>query len=298
MPLAPVLRLMRPHQWTKNVLVFGALLFAGELIHPDPLVKSLLAFVALCLLSSATYVLNDLRDVERDRAHPTKRRRPIASGEVTPPVAWGLAVVLGSAGLIVAWLVGIGLVYTVLVYAGLQALYNLWWKRIALADVFLIAVGFVLRAIAGAVAIQEAISGWLILCTAALALLVGFGKRRHEFLLQGQKATDSRESLSEYNEKSLDALTLVMCAAACMCYGIYAVESPTALKYPGLILTVPVVWYAACRYLLLVLHKDEGGEPENLLTRDPQIVLCIILFVGLAILALSGLPLPWMQRLE
>lgn len=296
MRLPPVLRLMRPHQWTKNVLVFAALLFAGDLTKPLQVAHSLMAFAALCMLSSATYILNDLRDVARDRAHPLKRHRPLASELVSKNVAIALATLLLVAGLGVSYLVGEGLLMATLVYLGVQFIYNGGLKHIAIADVFSISFGFVIRAVAGAVAIDRPISGWLILCTAALALLIGFGKRRHEFLEQGGRAHVSRESLADYNIRTLDAMILLSAAAACLCYGVYAVESQTAARYPALILTTPAVWYGVFRYLLLVLAKDEGGEPEYLLFSDRQIVICMVAFLVLAILALSGLELPWIQR--
>jgi 4-hydroxybenzoate polyprenyltransferase len=288
-------RLLRPKQWAKNLLVFAALLFTGGWDRTGALLLACGAFFAMSLLSSAVYVLNDLRDRERDRAHPVKRNRPLASGAVSPGSAatLGLVCLVGAAGLFF-WLgpacLAIGLTYLVI-----QVLYNFGLKRVPVLDVFLLATGFVLRAALGAAAIGVTISAWLLFCTAALALLLGFGKRRHEFLLQGEARETSRESLGGYTREALDGLVLVAAAIAAICYGIYAIDSPTAVRYPALLLTAPFVLYGIARYLFLILSRTEGGEPESMLLGDPHMLLSVALFVIAAAAAVGGLRLPLLE---
>src|SRR5579871_2189459 len=217
-----VLRLLRPKQWTKGLLVFAAPLFTRLLTDPVVLRKELLAFVAVALLSSAVYILNDACDVERDRKHPTKKNRPLASGEVSLGFAAGLGIVLAAVGFGLAFSLGRGALILVGVYVALQLAYNLALKHVAVADVFLLASGYVLRAALGAAAIHVGVSGWLLFCTGALALLVGIGKRRNEFLLQTETGVETREALANYSLQGLDVLLGIAAAAAMMSYGIYS----------------------------------------------------------------------------
>src|SRR5579863_6740578 len=228
-----VVRLLRPKQWTKGLLVFAAPLFTRLLTNAEVLEKACIAFVAIALLSSAVYILNDACDIERDRRHPTKSKRPLASGEVSLKFAAVLGVVLAIAGLGHAFYLGRGALIIVGVYAALQVAYNLWLKHVAVADVFLLASGYVLRAALGAAAIHVAISGWLLFCTGALALLVGIGKRRNEFQLQTETGVETRESLTTYSLQGLDVMLAIAAAAAMMSYGIYSIESPTGRQYPA-----------------------------------------------------------------
>lgn len=289
-------RLARPKQWTKNLLVFAALIFSGKFQDPAAWGLTLAAFVAMCLVSSATYVFNDLADLERDRQHPTKRNRPLASGRIGKSPAIAMGVVFFIAGVGIATSLGMATLAIVLVYLALQFLYNLWLKRVPVADVHCISAGFVLRAVLGAAAIGVNISGWLLFCTGALALMLGFGKRRHEFRLQGDQRAASRESLVSYNQTALDALVVMFATAAALCYGIYSLESATATRYPGIIITTPLVVYGIARYTLLIFTIDEGGEPADVLFRDPHLVLTIVIFLVTALAAMSGLRLPLIER--
>ncbi|MGV3615899.1 MAG: UbiA prenyltransferase family protein [Fimbriimonas sp.] len=287
---------MRPKQWTKNLLVFAALIFSGLFREPASILAACAAFAGMCLVSSATYVFNDLADANRDRHHPTKRFRPIASGAIGKVPASALGTLLLAVGLaLVGWL-GASSLSIVGVYLALQVLYNLWLKRVPVADVHCIAAGFVLRAVLGAAAIGVSISGWLLFCTGALALMLGFGKRRHEFLLQGELRSHSRESLVSYNRVVLDALVLMFATAAALCYGIYSLESTTASRFPGIIVTTPLVVYGIARYLLIVFTIDEGGEPADVLFKDPHLLLTIFLFLVTSLAAMSGLRLPLIER--
>lgn len=286
-----VLRLMRPKQWAKNLLVFAALLFTAKLSDRGMLLLACEAFLAMCLVSSATYVINDIADAERDKAHPRKRLRPIASGQVSRASAGILATLLLLGGLAIAFAINRLSLAVVIGYLLMQVLYNGWMKRTPVADVFCIAVGFVLRAVLGAAALAVSISGWLLFCTGALALMLGFAKRRQEFIAQGSDAA-SRESLSGYSKQALDALVMVFAGSAILCYGIYCLESPTAKKYPGLVITALFVAYGISRYLWLVFAQNEGEEPETLLFKDPHILASVVFFVAAAAAAMSGLKFP------
>jgi 4-hydroxybenzoate polyprenyltransferase len=285
--LIAYIRLLRPKQWTKNLLVFAALLFVGGFSDTHKVVQALLAFAAMCLASSAVYIVNDFRDRDRDRFHPKKKWRPLAAGDVQPAVAIVLAAIALIAAIAIGAAINTGSLAILGAYIILQALYNLGLKRVPIADVFCIAIGFVLRAVLGAAAISVAISGWLLFCTGALALLLGFSKRRSEFLTL-HEPSETREALAHYTRTALDALVIVSACAAAMCYGIYCLESETAKKYPGLILTSIFVFYGIARYLLIVFSEDEGSEPETLLYKDLHILGSVILYIATAALVISG----------
>jgi len=287
------IRLLRPHQWSKNVLVFAGLLFAKDRHDAQSLTLAITAFVAMSLVSSTIYVLNDLLDVGRDRLHPVKRNRPIASGVVSTQLAVALLIACLACGAGLSLALPRAAQAVILIYVAMQIAYNFGLKRTPIADVFCIASGFVLRAALGAAAIGAEISGWLLLCTGALALLVGFGKRRHEFVLMGEGRGQSRESLGGYTLEALNGMILTAAASAMMCYGIYAMESPTAKLHPALILTTLFVAYGIYRYLLLLFGQDEGGEPEMLFVRDRHMIAALVGFVLTAVLAMSihGVPM-------
>lgn len=293
MPLA-VLRLLRPKQWTKNLLVFAALVFTGGFGDESAIRASLLAFVALCLASSAVYALNDLLDVELDRQHPKKRTRPIASGALSKAGAAAISLACAAASAVVSWLLGAPFLVGVGVYLLLQVGYNAWFKAIPILDVFVVATGFVLRAVLGAVAIQVRISGWLLFCTGALALMLAFAKRRHEFRDRGEDRGLTRPSLGGYTQAALDALVVFSAGAAALSFGVYAIESETARRHPALILTLPCVLYGVMRYLYLVFGRDSGGEPESVLLSDPHIILALLAFLGLAVYAMTGADIPFL----
>lgn len=295
MPVGAILRLMRPKQWSKNLLVFAGLLFTGSFNDSELLVRALIAFAAMCLASSGTYALNDALDVERDRRHPKKKDRPVAAGLLSPTFAIGLGTVLMALGVAIAFLLNRDSGFLVVAYLLLQMLYNGVLKSVAVADVFGLSLGFVIRAMLGATCIEVKISGWLLFCTGALALLLGFAKRRHEFRTQGEDRESTRKALGGYSNSALDALVLVSACVASICYGIYSLESPTAESHPALFLTTPFVFYGICRYVLLVFSYDEGGEPETVLLQDPHIIGSILGFVVMAVLAMKGIQIPWID---
>ncbi|MBI1756176.1 MAG: decaprenyl-phosphate phosphoribosyltransferase [Fimbriimonas ginsengisoli] len=288
-------RAARPKQWSKNLLVFAALLFTANFSNPAVVRSTLVAFAAMCLLSSGTYVINDILDRERDREHPRRRLRPIASGQVPVGAAWAMGVILLASGLALGATINRAALGLLLAYLVFQAAYNSGMKRVPVLDVFAIAFGFILRAVLGAAAVGVAISSWLLMCTGALALMLGFGKRRHEFILQGEERGRSRESLDGYSLKVLDELVVMASVGAAMTYAIYVIESPTGHRFPGLVLTSLFVFYAVSRYVYAVFRHDEGGEPETLLFRDPHILWSIVGFVIAAVLAIKGLHIPMLE---
>jgi 4-hydroxybenzoate polyprenyltransferase len=286
--LMRLLQLLRVKQYSKNVFVFAALFFTRGFVSPNRVLLTLAAVAVMCLVGSATYIVNDIADIERDRAHAKKRNRPIASGDVSIPFAISLALICGILGLVLAYAIRPQVFGCAVFYLGLQALYNLKLKHVPIADVFVIASGFVLRVIIGAVAIQAQLSGWILVCSASLALLVGFGKRRSEFIGQGEDRVRSRESMKGYSLQSLDALVVSSASVAIMCYGLYGIESPTAKQYPGLILTIPFVAFGIFRYMMLIFADAGTAEPESIVFKDLQLAVTFILFLGLAAWALTG----------
>ena len=285
MALKPYISLLRPKQYLKNTFVFAALVFSNSFRDFHLVLLTFLAFTAMCAVSSATYIVNDAIDVERDRRHPKKKTRPIAAGLVSLTAAYRLAIALLVIGLEIALTLGSITVLILVSYLLLQVLYNWKLKREPVADVFTIALGFVLRAVLGAAAISVPISGWLLFCTGSIALMLGFAKRRHEFLLHGDTA---RESLAHYNKLVLDAFVLMFAIGASMFYAIYSIQSSTALKYPLLPISVPFVIYGISRYLWLTFTQDEGGEPADLILKDPHILLVIAGFILSTLFILSG----------
>jgi 4-hydroxybenzoate polyprenyltransferase len=182
-----------------------------------------------------------------------------------------------------------------LVYLGIQVIYNLSWRNKSVADVACIAMGFVIRVVIGAIAINEPVSGWILLCTATLALMLGFGKRRHEFILMGSQST-SRKSLAEYSLQSLDMLVAFSATCAALTYSVYSIESVTARQHPGLLLTTPFVIYGIARYLVIVFGTGESGEPESLVLRDRQLIITFLGYGASALYALSNPNLPFLYR--
>jgi len=283
-----VFRLLRPKQWTKNLLVFAALVFAGRMLDPGSLANACLAFVAFCLASSSVYVVNDLVDVERDRAHPDKRHRPLASGQVSRGSATALALVLTLASLALAFGIGISFGLSVALYLVLSHYYTFVGKHIVLLDTLMVAIGFVLRAVAGALAIDVPYSDWFVLCTLFVALFIALSKRKAE-LLSGED-TRSRPVLAKYTPGALAAFTGTTMAAAIISYSLYVQdvleESGGALR--PLIFTVPFVILAIFRYFLLVENSGAGEKPEETLLTDRPLQLSMLGFLLVAVLAFYG----------
>jgi len=284
-----VLRLLRPKQWTKNLLLFAALVFAEKLLDPASVLEAAIAFVAFCLASSSVYVVNDLVDVERDRAHPEKRHRPIASGKVSRGQALVLALGLTAAALALALPLGRPFITVTVVYLGLSHFYSFVGKNIVLLDTLLVAIGFVLRAVAGALAIAVPYSDWFVLCTLFVALFIALSKRKAE-LLAGGDSSGSRPVLEHYTVGALTAFTGTSMAAAVISYSLYVqdVAGRAGEELRLLIFTVPIVIAAIFRYYLLVENAGAGEKPEEILLSDRPLQLCALAFVLLAIVAFYG----------
>lgn len=283
-----VVRLLRPTQWSKNSVLFAALIFSKHLFVVWDVFLTVLAFAAFCCVSSGAYVMNDLRDCERDRQHPLKSLRPLPSGRVSRGTAVVLALALMTAGLIGATLLDPAFGGLTLLYVVLQVAYTFWLKETVILDVMAIASGFVIRAVAGGVLIHVPVSPWLIICTFLLALFLGFSKRRHELILLDDRATDHRTSLREYSPYFLDQMIAVVTASTVVAYAIYTV-SPEVREKLGtekLYLTIPFVLFGIFRYLYLVHQKEEGGNPTQLLLSDRPLQVDVVLWIATAALLL------------
>jgi 4-hydroxybenzoate polyprenyltransferase len=272
---------LRPKQWTKNAVVFAALVFDHQLFDTTKLATVIGAFICFCLASSAIYVVNDIHDIESDRLHPRKRLRPIAAGQISVARAWGFAVVLASVGVVGGLLLRPAFGGVVAVYVLLMLVYTFVLKHMVIVDVFTISAGFVLRAVGGAVVLAVPISPWLYVCTILLSLFIGFGKRRHELLLLEDGAGLHRRNLSDYSAQLLDQFILIAAAATVMAYALYTFTSPSLPDSHAMMLTIPFVLYAIFRYLFLVHRRDEGGSPEQMLLSDAPLLVSIALW-GLA----------------
>ncbi len=266
---------MRPHQWSKNVIVFAALVFDGKLFVPTLFWQTFLVFTAFCLASSSVYILNDLVDIEKDRLHPKKRLRPLPSGLLSPRFALVAALVLAVVSLATTiWLdPWVGVVTGVYLLQNIA--YSFYLKNIVIIDVMVLALGFLLRVVAGAVIVQVAnFSPWLYVCVTLLSLFLGFGKRRHEIALLEGEAANHRASLLEYNLPLLDQLIGIVTTSTFIAYTLYGIEAQTALAQDGrMLLTTPFVFYFIARYLYLIHVKKLGGAPDELLFRDRALLL-------------------------
>jgi len=281
-----LLAALRPRQWTKNGLIFIALAFTLNLQQPGLLVRSLVTFACFCALSSAGYLLNDVVDVEADRQHPTKRWRPIASGAVPVGLALGLGLALAVGGLLGAFAVNLPFGGMALAYVALTALYSVSLKHIVLVDLFGLAAGFVLRAAAGAVAIDVPISPWLYIATMLGALLIALGKRRAELETLGVEAAGHRRNLEAYSLEFIDQLILIVSSAALMTYALYTFSAENLPRNHSMMMTIPVVLYGLFRYLFLVRQCDIGGAPEELLFRDRPLLVAVVIWLVLSVATL------------
>ncbi len=288
---AALIEAMRPRQVTKNLFVLAALLFADRFLHVNDLLRAASAFILFCAASSAIYMLNDILDADNDRMHPTKCRRPIASGRLSVAAASAASFLLGLVSVGGAFMLGNGFAACVVTYLALQAFYCLKLKHIVLIDVFTIAAGFVLRTVGGAVAINVPFSHWLILCSLLLALFLGFGKRRQEIAMLGTDAVQHRGTLEDYSIQFLDQLILVLVTSTLVCYAVYTIQSQTARLHPALWVTVPVVLFGLFRYLYLVYQKGWGGAPEEAIIKDRalQVVLLTWVLVVICAFRITGL---------
>jgi 4-hydroxybenzoate polyprenyltransferase len=290
-PLAISLVLsLRPSQWTKNLIIFAGLIFGQRLLDPGAVLQAVAAFAVFCVLSGVVYLLNDVADRDADRRHPLKRYRPIASGAVPVSAAVGLAAVLGSGALTAAFMLRFEFGAVAVAFLGLQAMYSGPLKHIVIIDVLTIAIGFVLRAVAGALVIGVAIGHWLLIVTLLLALFLALSKRRHELVLLAEGATNHRPILQEYSPYLLDQMISVVTASTLVAYA-FSTISPEVIEKFGtdkLGLTFPFPLYGIFRYLYLVHHKEGGGSPSDLLLNDTPLLACVALWAATLALIIYG----------
>jgi len=288
---------MRMKSWTKNLFVFAGILFANHWSNTHALSITALGALGFCLLSSSVYLINDIADRKRDRHHPEKKERPIAAGELSVPIAALTAFVLASAVLIISWILVPTYALILSIYLVMQMSYSFRLKHVVILDVLIIAMGFVLRAIAGVTLAIYAgftdvsISHWLIVCTFFLAVFLAFAKRRAEVIALGEYAAGHREILDEYTIPLLDEMMGIATAASIIGYSIYSVSDRTiALVSTKLWLTIPFVTYGIFRYLYLIHVKGHGGSPDRLLLSDKPLLLNILLWIIAVALALTLFP--------
>ena len=282
-PLVAFLVALRPKQWVKNVFIFAPLVFAMELKNPHAVLMALATFAAFCALASAVYLANDVRDREADRRHPVKCRRPIAAGELSPAVAIVASVLFGAGALLAAYRIAprVGAVATA--YLVLNILYSFGLKRVVILDVMIVASGFLLRAAAGAFALDVVLSHWLVLCTGLLALFLGFVKRRQEIATLTDRL-GTREILREYSLPFLDEMIGIVTGATVVAYALYAFSEEVARKLgtEHMGLTIPFVLYGIFRTLYLVHQRGEGENPTTLFLSDPPLIATVFLW-GLSV---------------
>jgi 4-hydroxybenzoate polyprenyltransferase len=281
-----LLSAVRPRQWAKNLLLFSGLVFGQQFGDIRMVLLSVAGFAVFCALAGAVYLLNDVRDRERDAAHPEKRSRPIASGELAPGTAVAAAVILFAVAIVAGFLLGPLFGLVCIAYLLLQTLYTTALKDVVLLDVFLIATGFVLRALAGAVVLAVRFSPWLFLCTMMLALFLGFGKRKHELMALGADVDSHRPALRLYSPALLDQAVGLSATAAVLSYSLYALTSTTGRENPYLMFTIPFVLYGVLRYLYHLYTNREGGSPEKLLYADVHMYVTVLLWIATTILAM------------
>lgn len=276
---------MRPAQWLKNLFIFIPLVFSQNLFQAPLLLRTIYGFLLFCLLSGCVYLLNDLIDLERDRVHPLKSKRPLASGRLGVPQARAALVIFLAGALVASFWLGLAFFGIACGYLVLHVSYSLFLKRVVILDVFVVAAGFVLRVIGGAAVISVEVSGWLLVCTLLLALFLVLGKRRHELVLLNENAQNHRESLGQYSPYLIDQMMAVITASILVTYSIYTMWGETTARFgtrlgtPILAFTIPFVLYGIFRYLYLIHRRQVGGNPEVLLLTDKPLLVAVALWL-------------------
>lgn len=292
-----LIKSLRPKQWVKNLFLYAGWLFSvgDRVLSLDNELRLFgtvtYGFAMFCLLSSAVYLLNDVVDVEADRRHPKKKDRPIASGTLPIPVALLAALVLLAAGAALSFMLSAPFGIVAIIYFLIFVLYSTALKRIIILDTMIIALGFVLRAVAGAIAINVEISAWLVICTVFLALFLGFAKRRSELVVLGSNAAEHRGTLAHYSVPLLDQFLVICSTLAIISYSLYTI-SPRAVQVFGadFLLTLPFVFFGIFRYLYLVVQENRGGDPASVLLADPPLLTTVVLWIALSALLLGLKP--------
>lgn len=285
-----LVRSLRPRQWTKNLIVFAGVIFGPKLDDPAAVTSAIVAFLVFCLLSGVVYLINDVRDREADRLHPTKCRRPIAAGELRPGQAVAAAAVIAAIALGVAFQLSLSFGLVAGLYVVVLGLYSASLKDMVILDVLTIAFGFVLRAWAGAEAVDVVVSHWLLLLALLLALFIGFGKRRAELVTLAGDASDHRRSLAEYSPYLLDQMINIVAACTLLAYALYTIDDQTVAKFQTdhLLWTFPFPLYGMLRYLYLVHRREGGGDPSELLLTDRPLLACVCLCAVVVLLIVYG----------
>ncbi len=277
--LTALLKTMRPRQWTKNVFIFAALVFDKQLFIPNSFLRTLAGFALFCLISSSVYIFNDLADIEADRQHPEKKNRPIPSGKMPIPAAWGAGIFLVLFTFACAYFLAPGFEAVIVIYFLLNMAYSKWLKHIPIVDVLIIAAGFVLRVHAGVTLIEvERFSPWLYVVMTLLALFLGFGKRRAELALLARGAGSHRKVLDGYTLPLLDQYIMIVSATTVVAYSLYTFSAPNLPENHSMMLIIPFVVYAIFRYLYLIEVKHAGGAPEDILLSDRPFQISMILW--------------------
>lgn len=285
--LVGLLKTMRPKQWTKNVFVFAALIFDEKLFDPVWFGRTFAAFVLFCLISGTVYLINDLVDLEKDKNHPEKRKRPLPSGQLSPQVARIAAVLLGVLSMGLSFLLDVQFGIIAALYLLSMILYSFVLKNLVIIDIMTIAAGFVLRVAAGVAVIPVTrFSPWLYVCTTLLALFMAASKRRHELVLLANEANNHRKILNEYNIDFLDDIIALVTSTTVIAYSLYTFSAPNLPENHAMMLTIPFVLYGLFRYLYLVRVQGLGGAPEDLLLKDMPLLVDVILFGVAAVLIL------------
>ena len=271
---------LRPGQWTKNLFVFAALVFAERLNDQRAVLKAIIAFGVFCVLSSTIYLVNDVLDRQQDRRHPLKAHRPIASGALSPAVALAAAAMMGVTAMMASWAMGWLFFQTAAAYLVLLIAYSAFLKQIVILDVLTIAAGFTLRAAAGAAAIAVPISHWLLVCTTLLALFIALSKRRHELTLLTDTAGEHRAILGDYTPYLLDQMISVVTASTLIAYAFYTISPETTERFGTDLLSLTILFplYGIFRYLYLVHRRDKGGSPAELVVNDKPLLVCVALW--------------------
>jgi 4-hydroxybenzoate polyprenyltransferase len=281
-----LVRATRPKQWSKNLLLFLSWIFALKLSDVSLFLLATAGFAVFCAASSAVYLVNDLVDIEKDRQHPTKRKRPLAAGLIQPWHAIVLAVVLTVGSTAWAFYLGTRFGAVTVGYLVLSFAYSFLLKHLVLIDVFTLAAGFVIRAAAGAVVIAVPISPWLYVCTALASLFVGFAKRRNELMTLEADAANHRRILAEYTPQLLDQLIIIVTSATVMAYSLYTFSAENLPRNSAMMLTIPFVLYGLFRYMYIVYVRNEGGSPEEVLLRDVPFLLNVVLWLATAVVVM------------
>ncbi|MGQ9555473.1 MAG: decaprenyl-phosphate phosphoribosyltransferase [Anaerolineae bacterium] len=285
--LLALLKTMRPKQWAKQVFVPAALVFDGKLLNPHYVTRTAWAVIIFCLVSGAVYIMNDLADIEKDRAHPVKRNRPLPSGQLSAPVARTAILILLIGSCAAAYALGAGFLAVTAAYFLINVAYSFAIKQILILDLLAIAAFYVLRVVAGVVVVDVArFSPWLYVCTTFLALFIAISKRRHEQVLLADNASNHRSTLAGYPLSLLDQFSMIAISATLMAYSLYTFSAPNLPANHAMMLTIPFVIYGLFRYLYLVQVNGEGGAPEEIVLSDLPLILDVLLYAVAAVVVL------------